>query len=438
MASSGFMEKSVLRRVISAAKKLNVSEEIIKNELLRFKFREISSDRIRVKLDNGKYESFSAVVVLHYLPYPGDKPYKGGIRLSDKVTPDVLRALAVEMTIKCGVVDLEFGGAKAGIMLFRPSTTYSKREISAIIEAVAEFYIELGIIGPNFYVPAPDIGTTAEHMDIIHNKFYAIKKINSQTGTCVTGKSVDYGGLPVRQEATGLGGVVVLERILKKDNIKLSQLHNPPTLIVQGLGQVGRNFVHLAAQQGFKIIGVSNITGGVYNSRGIDIRELPDNPNAELKDVSGIKCSNEELLTMPCDILVPAALENVLTHRNAQLVKAKLILELANHPLTDEADTILRKRGVYIIPDILANAGGVTASFYEWSQSFGPPHHRIEIKQINTEVRSKIVQVMQNSTDEVLAFAKRYDTDLRNAAWLKAVNRIASALVRKHVRWLGV
>lgn len=432
MARLGNMERSIIKHIESSAKTLGISETILENELLRFKLREESADRIRVKLDNGEYESFSTVVVMHYSPYPGDRPYKGGIRLSHDVTPDVLRALAIEMTFKCGVVDLEFGGAKSGIILPRPIVEYSVREIYSLIEAVADFYIRREIIGPFRYVPATDVGTTAEHMDIIHNIYTAVN--NFPYGAAVTGRSPAYGGLPVREEATGLGGLVVLERIL--ETAKIPRMLSPITLIVQGLGQVGSNFVRLAAERGFKIVGVSNITGGVYNQGGINLFELPQDRNAELLNVLGEQCSNEELLAKPCDILVPAALENVITEKNARQVKAKMILELANHPLTEGADAILKKRGVYVIPDILANAGGVTASFWEWSKSFGSPRHRIEIDKINAEVRDEIKQVMRNSTDEVMAFAEKYDTDLRGAAWLKAMDKIVKAIKKKHVRWL--
>lgn len=431
--------KSMVAQLFShmdwAAEVLSIDQDILEKELKRFKFREITADRIRVHMDDGGYESFTATVVLHYLPYPGDKPYKGGIRLSNKVTPDILRALAIEMTIKCGVVDLEFGGAKAGILLPKPTASYSKREISGIIESVADFFINLGIIKPDLYVPATDIGTTSEHMDIIHNIFCAsfISK-DVPHGTCVTGKSPAYGGLPVREEATALGGLVVLEKLLNKG--KIPKISNPPTIIVQGLGQVGQNFVRLAAERGYKIIGVGNITGAVYNPDGINVAELPEGKEDRLDNVTGEKCTNEGLLLKQCDILVPAAVENVIDENNAALVQAKIILELANHPITDGANKILNKKKVFIIPDILANTGGVTASFYEWSQSFGPPHHRVELGEINTMVRERIVRVIGDSTEEVLKFALRYKTDLRGAAWLKGMERVTRSLRKKHIRWL--
>lgn len=433
MGYESSMVLQLFSRMEWAANLLGISCDILEKELKRFKFREITADRIRVHMDNGSYESFSATIVLHYLPYPGNRPYKGGIRLHHRVTPDTLRALAIEMTMKCGVADIEFGGAKAGIFLPKSIISYSRREISGIIEAVSSFFIDLGIIRPDFYVPATDLGTTVEHMDIIHNVFQA--RTSSIPGTAVTGKSVAYGGLPAREEATALGGIIVLEAILEKmiPSVLFSQ---PLTMIVQGLGQVGRGFVHLASQKGYKIIGVGNSSGAVYNPEGIDIAKLPPGSNDSLAGVEGEQCSNDELLAKPCDIFVPAAVENVMNSFNAPNIQARIILELANHPTTSLADDILKKRNILVIPDILANAGGVTASFYEWSQSFGSPHHFVEIAETNQMVRERIMQVMSHSTLEVLEFAKKYQTDLRGAAWLKAMDRVTRGLQKKHVRWM--
>ncbi len=435
MGEKDFLVTPLFDRMDWAAGILNVPREVMEEELKRFKIREMTADRMRVHLDNGRYASFTATVVLHYLPYPGDKPYKGGIRLSDRVSPDILRMLALEMTLKCGVVDLEFGGAKSGISLPRPVYSYSKREIAAIVEAYAEYFIKFGIIRPDFYVPATDVGTTSEHMDIIHN-FYNSNVKSRVPGACVTGRSVDYGGLPVREEATALGGLIVLEGVLNK--VKVPGLGERPTVIVQGLGQVGASFVRLANRdQRYKIVGLGNISGAVYNPAGINLDWLPADRNAPLVYVEGQECSGEELLLKPCDILVPAAIENVITADNADKISAKVVLELANHPTTDAAHDALVKKGVCVIPDILANAGGVTASFYEWSQSFGPPHHRIEIAEINAMVRNRIIEVMNNSTSQVLEFASRYGTDLRGAAWLKAVDKIAREISHKHKKWLS-
>ncbi|MBI4134169.1 MAG: Glu/Leu/Phe/Val dehydrogenase [Candidatus Terrybacteria bacterium] len=416
-----------------ASRTLDVPPWLVENELMRFKMRELTFDKIRVELDDGSYRSFAATVVLHCLPYPThEKPYKGGIRMSPAVTPEILRALAVEMTLKCGVVDIEFGGAKAGIVLEKPASAYSRKELHRIVEAVAATLIDNAIIGPRDYVPATDVGTMPEHMDIIHRKFWELTR-GQRDGAPVTGRTPENGGLPLRVEATGLGGLVVLERVLEQGVIP--HTGDFPKLIVQGLGQVGGNFMRLAAAKGFPILGVSNTTGAVYNPDGIDVRTLPQEPNAPLDAVAGEHIDNAALLIKPCDILVPAAVENAINAENAASVDVKAVLELANHPTTGDADAILAKRGITVIPDILANAGGVFVSFEEWALSF-QARHRIEIPRTDAEVRRNLTDEMRQATDEVFAFAKRYQTTLRNAAWLKGINRVSQALLRKHGgRW---
>jgi len=417
--TNGSLVASLFARMDSLAKLLNIKPELLDKELKRFKFREITADRIRVSMDDGKYESLTATVVLHYLPYPGDKPYKGGIRMSHQVTPDILRTLAVEMTLKCGVVDLEFGGAKSGICLPRPVSAYSKQELSATIEAVAGFFIGLGIIRPNYYVPATDVGTTSEHMDTIHNIFHSMVPDASQ-GTCVTGKSAEYGGFPVRDEATALGGLTVLGELLSK--AVLPDIGIQPTMIVQGLGQVGRNFVRLAARNNYKIIGVSNSSGGVYNPDGIPLDSIPGGRDDSLDHIAGEQCGGGGILLMPCDILVPAAIENVLRADNAALVQAKVILEMANHPTTDKADEILRRKGIVLIPDILANAGGVTVSYFEWVQD------RQGYFWTLTEVRERLDQVMRHSFYDVMTYSEKQKVRPRIGAYMLAIERVASAI----------
>ncbi|MBI2463039.1 MAG: Glu/Leu/Phe/Val dehydrogenase [Candidatus Spechtbacteria bacterium] len=435
MASASLVD-SLFRQIDWTGKILCLPPEAVEQELKHFKFREITPDRIRVQLDDGTYESLTLTLALHYNPYPDDRPHKGGIRLSNAVTPDILRALAVEMTFKCGVVDLEFGGAKSGIRLPKPATQYSQKEIHRIIEAIADFLIRLDITRPPFYyVPATDMGTTSEHMDIIHARFMA--QAQGKHDAVVTGRSPKYGGLPVREEATALGGIEVFEVMLQKLGGNLVSLNSKPTMIVQGLGQVGANFIRLVTERGYKVVGVSNITGGVYNPNGIDVSSLPQDRNGSLAHVAGEQCSSDSILLKPCDLLVPAAMENVITVKNAPLLQAKWILELANHPTEDaEADSILNQRGILVIPDILSNAGGVTASYFEWSLSFGPPHHRVELPEIDKKVQGEIISVMRDSAEEVIKFARKYGVTLREAAWLKAMNRIAKALMYKHRRYI--
>lgn len=429
------MAQSLFKRVAWAGQKLGVSSTVIENELLTYKYHELSAGRIRVVLDNGSYESIFATVVFHYLPYTGC-PYKGGIRMSNLVTPDVLRTLAIEMTFKEAVADLKFGGAKMGIRLSKPKSAYSNREILRIIEAVATFFIDMGIIDPSVYVPATDLGTTSDHMDSIHTVYATMKK-NPYSRACVTGKSIENGGLPVRTIATSLGGAEVLDQLRKLDALKCLSGIKTPEIVVQGLGNVGGWFVRLATERGYKVIGVSNSRGAVYNPNGIDISEVLEHPDAPLDHMTGTHIDNATLLTMPCHVLVPAALENQLTIENAAHIQAPIILELANHPTTDEADDIFRKSGKVVIPDILANAGGVTASREEYALGLAPPHHSIEINKLDAEARERIVQVMQNAAREVFDFSQKFDEDLRGGAWLKAMNRIAQSLKHKHRRWLN-
>ncbi len=429
------LASGLFKRIAWAGQKLNVSSALIENELLTYKYPELSAGRIRIDRDDGTYESVMATVVFHCLPYTG-RPYKGGIRLSDTVTPDTLRALAIEMTFKEGVVDLEFGGAKMGIRLSKPKSTYSNREIFRIIEAVATFFIDLGIIDPVTYVPATDLGTTSDHMDTIHTIYSTMRK-TPYSGSCVTGKSVQNGGLPVRTIATSLGGAEVLDQLRKFDALTaLSSIANPK-VVVQGLGQVGGWFVRLIAERGYQVIGVSNSKGAVYNEHGINISEVPALPDESLDHMTGEHMDNATFLTQRCHILVPAALENQITRHNAHLIKAPIILELANHPTTDEADEILRKRGKVVIPDILANAGGVTASREEYAFALSPPHHQVEIKTLDAEATGRIIDVMRDGAGQVVRFAKKYNEDLRGGAWLKAMDRIASNLKHKHRRWLN-
>lgn len=418
-----------------AAKTLGIPETFLENELKNFDYYEMTPGRIRVKMDDGSYECITATIVQHFLPYPSRWPYKGGMRISDTVRPDTLRGLAVEMTLKCGVVDIKFGGAKSGIQLPRHISEYSQGELISIVEAVAEWAIaEQDIIRPRGYVPATDMGATTEHMDAIFSKFEEITG-GKYEGTPVTGLCEAYGGLSMRQTATGLGGYTVLTSIMKQ--AETPKIGKAPSVIVQGTGQVGRSFIDIAHRDGYKIVGVSNAHDAVYNPNGIDVSTLPEDREAPFSDVKGERCLPNDILTKPCDILVPAAIENSLTEENASLVQAKIILELANHPTTDHAENILIDNGIYIIPDILANAGGVTASYREWENSFGSAPHAIEMPNLNLEEQKRVIEIMRASTEDVLRFAQHFNTDLRGAAWLKAMDKITQAGIKKHRRWIN-
>lgn len=436
MLRNNHLLKPLFEKLIWAGETLNVPAWVIENELKHFKWKALSCDKIRVELDDGTYCTLTATVVLHANPYTShEKPYKGGMRLSEKVTENVLQMLAFEMTIKSGVVDLEFGGGKSGIKLEKPAREYSRAEIHKIIEAAARVFIsEVEVISPRFYVPATDIGTTSEHMDIIHNKFFELTK-GRIPGAPVTGRSVAKGGIPGRAEATALGGHVVFERAQETVDT-FPNLSDPPTIIVQGLGNVGGNFVRLAHKKGYRIVGVSDAEDAVYNPDGIDVTAVLENPH-DWYDKVGDLIDGEKLLTQPCDVLVPAAIENVITKENAAELQCKVLLELANHPTTEEAEAVLEKRGIFVIPDILANAGGVSTSFWEWALSLGQARHPIEIPDTDEEVRSLLTRQMQEAVDGVSDYAKQYTVDMRRGAWLKSVDRISKHLIKKHEgRWM--
>lgn len=434
------MLEALFRKAEWAGKILSVPGWVIEEEIKKFKWSELSTDKLRVNLDDGSYKSFSAAVALHCNPYTShEKPYKGGIRISQAVTPSLLRVLAFEMTFKCGVIDLEFGGGKAGIQLHKPLTQYSGGELRRIIEAFSTVFInEHRVISPRYYVPATDMGTTAEHMDIIHDKFWDLTK-GQIPGAPVTGRTVERGGYPVREIATAFGGLIVLESLRAIDYLPV--FPEKTEIIVQGTGQVGGNFIQLANEAGYTVVGVGNVHGGVFNPCGIDLAELPSkpngsiDPNGSLQQVTGQHCTCEELLLKPAHILVPAAKENVLTKANAQGVQAKVVLELANHPVDEEGDQALRNKGVILIPDIFANAGGVGASYWEWHYSFNP-RHDIQIAEISEEVKSRLATQMQEAAKQVLWYASHYNTDLRGGAWLKSMHRISHYLLKKHGgRW---
>lgn len=442
--------QSLYEKVEWAGKLLNVPEWIIEGEIKPFKCHELTVGKLRVMMDDGSSERFSTTVVLHCNPYTShEKPYKGGVRLIHVNAPNAgsslpgrLRVFAFDMTHKCAVVDLEFGGGKSGIQLKKPITEYSKAEIHRAFEAFATVFIdEHRIISPRYYVPATDLGSKPAHMDIIHDKFWDITK-GAIPGAPVTGRSIEKGGIPGREEATALGGLIVLDKLREVSH--LPKLPKTPTVVIQGLGQVGGNFVELASQREYKVIGISNISGGAFNDQGINLSELPRmaddkiDPNASLDQVTGEHVPSEEILYKPCDVLVLAAMENVITPANAYKVNAKIVLQLANHPIDKSAVQLLAQRGVYLIPDILANAGGVSVSFWEWSLSFSYPRHRIQLPETLEEVRSHLTAQMEYATEQVLWYANKYGTDLEGGAWLKAVQRISEMLEKKHGRWAPI
>ncbi len=367
---------------------------------------------IPVKMDNGAVKVFTGFRS-QYNTARG--PAKGGVRYHPDVSLDEVKALSAWMTWKCAVVGIPYGGAKGGVIC-------NPKEMSdGELERLSRRYIyEISsIIGPKKDIPAPDVYTTPKIMG------WYIDTYNKLTGeasfSTITGKPLELWGSEGRGEATARGLSYTVEVAAKKLNI------NPleATAVIQGYGNAGSISAKLLHEQGYKIIGVSDSKGGVYNPQGIDPLEILDYktktasvkgfPNAEL-------ISNEDLLEIECDVLVPAALEGVITEKNANNIKAKIIAEAANGPTTPEADEILYQRGVFIIPDILANAGGVTVSYFEWIQGLYGYFWNEE------RVNRRLKKIMVKSFNEVLKLAQGEKIDNRTAAYIYAISQVAEAM----------
>jgi glutamate dehydrogenase (NAD(P)+) len=364
-----------------------------------------------VRMDNGDVEMFTGYRVQHNI---NRGPAKGGIRFSPEVSLDEVRALAMWMTWKCAVVGIPFGGAKGGV-LCDPSKM-SRAEIERLSRRYAT---EISIlIGPNSDIPAPDMNTNPQIMAWMMDTFsmhqgYSVPAV-------ITGKPLAIGGSEGRLEATARG----VQYVTREAMLDLGMMPEECSVVVQGFGNVGSISARLLHELGCKIVGLSDLSGGVYNPQGIDVHHALhySNEHGKLKGLPNTEpISNAELLVLPCDILVPAALENQLTEKNAAQVKARLIVEAANGPTTPEADRILNDRGIVIVPDILANAGGVTVSYFEWVQDLQ------RFFWAENEINNRLESIMTRSYRAVHNKAMQQETNLRMGAYLLAVARVAEA-----------
>lgn len=365
-----------------------------------------------VIMDDGRTEVFTGHRVQHNV---ARGPAKGGIRYSPYVTLNEMRALSMWMTWKCAVVNLPFGGAKGGVCC--NTKEMSRREIERLTR---RYTTEIAfLIGPASDIPAPDMYTDARVMAWMMDT-YSMHKGYSVPGV-VTGKPISVGGSLGRSEATGRGCVYAIINVAQRAGINL----DGASVAVQGFGNAGSVVVKLLAQLGCRVVAVSDSRGGIYCEHGLDAEAL-QTCKRETGSVSyfspGDRLSNEALLTLPCDILVPAALENQLTERVAPQVRSKLIAEAANGPTTPEADAIFQDRGMTVIPDILANAGGVTVSYFEWVQNLQEFHWKEE------QVNQQLKDVMDTSCGQVMALADREHTSMRTAAYILAVDRVVNAI----------
>jgi glutamate dehydrogenase/leucine dehydrogenase len=343
-------------------------------------------------------------------------PAKGGIRYHPEVTLDEVRALASWMTWKCAVVGIPFGGGKGGVQC-----NPKEMNIHELESLTRRYATELvAFIGPDRDIPAPDVYTNPQVMAWIMDT-YSMAKGHAITGV-VTGKPLSIGGSLGRNEATGRGCVFVIDEAAKHLNMKLAGAR----AVVQGFGNAGSIAARLlAAEHGVKVIAVDDSTGGTFNANGLDMQALLQHKEktGSVKGFSGgDSISNDEMMSLDCEILIPAALENSITAENAGKIKARIVAEAANGPTTPEADRILYNNGVFLLPDILANAGGVTVSYFEWVQD----NYSFFWKE--KDVNSNLQDIMVKSFSEVLETSKKYNIDMRRAAFVLAVSRVAEAI----------
>jgi glutamate dehydrogenase (NAD(P)+) len=397
-----------------AAQKLNLDEGIWK--VLRYPTRELIV-HIPVAMDNGTLEVFTGFRVQHSI---ARGPSKGGIRYAPDVTLDEMRALAAWMTWKCAVVNIPFGGAKGGVIC-----DPHKMSIGELERMTRRYTAELfEFIGPEKDVPAPDVNTNEQTMAWIMDTYSMHMR---QTVTAVvTGKPINIGGSRGRREATGRGIMIVCDEAIKKLGLRPESTR----VIVQGFGNVGSNAALLMAQAGYKIIGILEVTGSLYNKNGIDVAALSAyrQKHGTLAGFPGAEAADPaELLVTDCDILIPAATENQITSRNADRIKCKILAEGANGPTTAAADEILAEKGVFVIPDILCNAGGVTTSYFEWVQD------RQGYFWKESFVNEQLENIMVAAFDDVVRYAETHGVNNRIAAYMLAIDRVAYTIRQRGI-----
>jgi glutamate dehydrogenase (NAD(P)+) len=393
-------------RFDEAAHRLKLDDGIWK--VLRYPAREIIV-HIPVQMDDGRIEVFTGYRVQHSV---ARGPGKGGIRYAPDVSLDEVRALASWMTWKCAVVNIPFGGAKGGIIC--DPKAMSQGELERMTRRYTASLIEF--IGPEKDVPAPDMNTNEQTMAWIMDTYSM--HMGQTINAVVTGKPVNLGGSRGRREATGRGISIVTDQALKHLNMVPAET----TVIVQGFGNVGSNSAKLLWDKGYKVIGIGEYDGALFNADGIDISELLEF-KAKKGTIHGFPgaqpADKDELLTRKVDVLIPAATENVITSRNAAKLQCRILCEGANGPTTTVADKILEEKGIFVIPDILANAGGVTTSYFEWVQD------RMGYFWTEDEVNQRLERIMIDSFNDVLQYSVAHGVNNRTAAYMLAIDRVA-------------
>lgn len=367
---------------------------------------------IPVSMDDGRLKVFKGFRVQHN---DVRGPFKGGIRFHPQVNFDEVKALAFAMTIKCAVADIPYGGAKGGITVDPKKLSRGELErlTRGYVRAIADF------VGPDKDIPAPDVYTNPQIMAWYMDEY---SRINGQnTPAAVTGKPIEVGGSKGRDTATAMGGFYVFESLLKEIKMKKKDI----SMAIQGFGNTGMNFAKIAYEHKYKVVAVSDSKGGIYNSSGLDIEKVIEHKKktGSVMDFAGAKnITNEKLLELPVSVLVPAALEGSITMENAGRIKAKIIVELANGPVTIEAGEKLNKKNCLIIPDVLANSGGVIVSYFEWVQNIR--HFYWDAAKVNDRLKQQIT----NAFNAVWTNVGKYNVNMRTAAYMIAIEKLAKAL----------
>jgi len=397
------MLKTAQDLIKKTGKKLNLSQEEIDFLIQPDRVIEV---KIPVKIDNGVIKSFIGFRSQHNNVLG---PYKGGIRFHLNVSREEVIALSILMTLKCGANNLPFGGGKGGVIV-------NPKELSeGELERLSRGYAKAisPFIGENVDIPAPDVNTDSKVMLWMLNEYE--KTIGRKSPATFTGKPIGSGGSLGRTEATGNGGVIVMENLLKQTN------KGYKTIAIQGFGNVGYYFAKIAFEKNYKIVAISDSKGGIYNKNGLNPEEVMK-VKKETDKVTDFKkgkiISNEELLELPVDILVPAALENVINQDNVSKIKAKVIIEMANSPINEVAYSILEKKGIIIAPDIIANAGGVIVSYFEWLQN------KKNEKWSEEKVNQKLEEHLKRAFEEVFKISLEFQTNLKEAAFISSLLKL--------------
>ncbi len=391
------------------AEKINLNRDI--HEMLKYPKRELTV-HFPVSMDDGTVKMFTGYRVHHNVTRG---PAKGGIRYHPETDLDEVRALAFWMTIKCAIVNIPFGGAKGGVVC--DPTQLSRVELE---DLTRRYITEIAILlGPEKDIPAPDMGTNGQIMAWVMDTYSMMK--GHTVPAVVTGKPVSIGGSEGRVEATGRGVVTVAREALLAAGRQLPE----SSVAIQGFGNVGSVAAALFYRAGSKIVAVSDVHGAIFNPKGLDIWKLQDYARKTGSVVDFAEAEPlppDHLLLLPVDILVPAALQNQITAKNAAQIRAKFVVEGANGPTTPQADLILQDNGITVVPDVIANAGGVTVSYFEWVQGLQSFFWTEE------EVNSKLEQILVRSFAQIREVAKNHNCDLRTAAYIVGVNRVAEAI----------